>query len=440
VHLTARSYLLAGFTAASIVATIPFAPRPTVHLPDIHPADVRLAAAESKIAATVRTLRTAEALAAESGVTDATATVVGDLARRSAAATINQPPADQSMPNALLPSASSAAPTATAHQPARLAFAAGPAVTIPASVLLPVAGDLVALGADLAGTQAALMNSISFLADTAIANVTGGTAVDIPPGFGVPQRVNVLTADLVGLNDALHNLGVFLQSGTGNNAAGTPGATNTGATHPGSVIAAAVAPGLSALGPLIGDVAILGVDMTASPFAMTQTVTRAIAAGATELGAGDVHAAQTAVTNIITAGLAESQNRIAADKNNIGAALARLVGRPGTTTTDQTGTADSAAARKAASTQALPSHRTNPTTVVTKIAGSSTVSPKGSSTTPGRSIEGGNTGTTKPATQSPTGTGGQSPTKAGDTTHGTSTANHSAPAKAHQDGGKHRKH
>ena len=60
-YLTARSYLLAGFTAASIVATIPFAPRTTVHMPDIHAADVRLAAAESQIAATVRTLRAVEA-------------------------------------------------------------------------------------------------------------------------------------------------------------------------------------------------------------------------------------------------------------------------------------------------------------------------------------------------------------------------------------------
>ena len=60
-YLTARSYLLAGFTAASIVATIPFAPRTTVHMPDIHAADVRLAAAESQIAATMRTLRAVEA-------------------------------------------------------------------------------------------------------------------------------------------------------------------------------------------------------------------------------------------------------------------------------------------------------------------------------------------------------------------------------------------
>ena len=115
-YLTARSYLLAGFTAASIVATIPLAPRPTVHMPDIHAADVRLAAAESKIAATVRTLRTAEARAVASAVEGVTTTVVPGLARRSTAATIDQPAPNA---DALAPGVSTAAPTATTHLPAQ---------------------------------------------------------------------------------------------------------------------------------------------------------------------------------------------------------------------------------------------------------------------------------------------------------------------------------
>src|SRR6185437_12442446 len=57
VYLTARSYLLAGFTAASIVAATSLAPRPTIHLPSIHDADIRLAAAETEIVSAVRTLR-----------------------------------------------------------------------------------------------------------------------------------------------------------------------------------------------------------------------------------------------------------------------------------------------------------------------------------------------------------------------------------------------
>ena len=80
--------------------------------------------------------------------------------------------------------------------------------------------------------------------------------------------------------------------------------------------------------------------MTAAPFAMTQTVTRALAAASTDLGAGDLRAAQTDFTTILEAGLTESQTRITKDQNNIGAALARLVGMP-STTTSQTGAANS---------------------------------------------------------------------------------------------------
>ena len=63
VYRTARSYLLAGFTAASIVGAVPLAPRPTVNLPKIRSADVRFAAAESEIASTVRKFRAVEARA-----------------------------------------------------------------------------------------------------------------------------------------------------------------------------------------------------------------------------------------------------------------------------------------------------------------------------------------------------------------------------------------
>jgi hypothetical protein len=397
VYLTARSYLLAGFTAASIVATLPLAPRTTVALPNIHAADVRLAAAESQIAATVRTLRAVEARAA-----------------------------------------------------------AAAAVTDPVSVAGPVVGNAAALAFDLAGTQAALMNSLSFVADGAIASLTGATAEDLPPGFGVPQRLNVITADLNNLAGAINHLTGFLQSG-----AGDAGATQTGVTT-GSLAASNSGTGTAALGPLIGDVAILGVDMTAAPFAMTQAVTRALAAASTDLGAGNIGAAQTDFTTILGAGLAESQTRIAKDQNNIGAALARLVGLPSTTTTSQTGTANSAtgatsaqAATKTTSTPALRSHlvNTRPGPVVTKprssapasttTAGSSTVSQHRAPHTPEATAKptqqrDNRTGTTKPATPSPTKAGGQSPTNAG--ADGTSAAKHSAPAKPDKDGAKHRKH
>jgi hypothetical protein len=466
VLLTARSYLLAGFTAASIVATIPFAPRSTVHMPDIHAADVQLAAAESKIAATVRTLHAVEARAVASTVEGATTTVLPDLVRPAAAAAA--PAIDQPAPNAdalapgaaLVPSASGAAPAATTH-----ASAAAPAVTVPDSILRPVSGDALALGFDLAGTPAAFMNSLSFVADATIASLTGATAEDLPAGFGVAQRLKLITADLNGLTDAINNLTGFLQSGAGDAGSGTQAGVDTGsvaASNSGTVTAAASgAPDLGALAPLIGDVAILGVDMTASPFAMTQTVTRAIAAASTDLGAGDMQAAQTAFTKILQTGLAETETRIAEDQSNIGAALTRLMGQT-STTTSQAGTANSVtgatsvvAATKTTSAPAVQSHPTNmgPGPVVTKPTSStpaavhksapSTVSARGSSHTPGTTAtttrQGSDTsGATKPSTPSPTKTG--SPTKAGGSANATSTAKHSAPAKSHDGGAKHGKH
>ena len=409
-YLTARSYLLAGFTAASIVATIPFAPRTTVHMPDVHAVDVRLAAAESQIAATVRTLRAVEARAVASTAEGTTTTVL----------------------------------------PARQASTAATAAIVPVSVVGPVIGNGVALAFDLAGTQAALMNSVSFVADATIAALTGATAEDLPPGFGVPQRLNVITADLSNLAGAINHLTGFLQSGAA--ATGTP---QTG-VKTGSVAGSNAGTGAAGLLPLIGDVAILGVDMTAAPFNTTQTVTRALAAASTDLGAGDLRAAQTDFTTILQAGLAESQTRIAKDQNNIGAALARLVGRPSTTTTSQTdaassvaGASSAVAATKTTSTPAVQSHPINkgPGPVVTKprssapastaTGGSSTASQQGWSRTHGVTAKptqqrGNTTGTTKSATQSPT--------KAGDSADGAGTAKHSVPAKLHKDGAKHRKH
>jgi hypothetical protein len=409
VYLTARSYLLAGFTAASIVATIPFAPRTTVHMPDVHSADVRLAAAESQIAATVRTLRAVEARAVASTAEGTTTTVL----------------------------------------PARQASTAATAAIVPVSVVGPVIGNGVALAFDLAGTQAALMNSVSFVADATIAALTGATAEDLPPGFGVPQRLNVITADLSNLAGAINHLTGFLQSG-----AAATGAPQTG-VKTGSVAASNAGTGAAGLLPLIGDVAILGVDMTAAPFNTTQTVTRALAAASTDLGAGDLRAAQMDFPAILQAGLTESQTRIAKDQNNIGAALARLVGRPSTTTSQTdaassvAGASSAVAATKTTSTPAVQSHPINkgPGPVVTKprssapastaTGGSSTASHQGWSRTHGVTAKptqqrGNTTGTTKSATQSPT--------KAGDSADGAGTAKHSAPAKPHKDGAKHRKH
>ena len=319
-YLTARSYLLAGFTAASIVAIIPFAPRPSVHLSDIHAADIRLAAAESHIAAAVHAVE----------------------ARTTASAA---------------------------------------AVSIPTSAVSAAVGDLLALNFDLTGTPAAFMNSLRFLADATIATLTGATAENLPPNFGVAERLNLLSADLNNLTTAINHIIGILQSDPGDDGSGTQSGVNTGtvaSANSGAVAAATGAPDPSALGPLIGDVAILSVDMTASPFAVTQTWTRALAAASTDLGAGEMQAAQNAFTTILQAGLTEAQTRITDDTNNIGAALARLVGTS-STTTGQVGTVSSvtgaagslAAAKTAAASPAQPRPaKIGPRPVVAKPASS----------------------------------------------------------------------
>ena len=85
------------------------------------------------------------------------------------------------------------------------------------------------------------MNSVSFVADATIAALTGATAEDLPPGFGVPQRLNVITADLNNLAGAINHLTGFLQSG-----AGATGATQTG-VKTGSVAASNSSTGAAAL-------------------------------------------------------------------------------------------------------------------------------------------------------------------------------------------------
>ena len=84
-YLTARSYLLAGFTATSIVAAVSVVPHPAAHLPGIHSAQVRLSAADSQLTSSMRTFRTAEVHMVASLVEHA-ATVVEGLDVRSRAA------------------------------------------------------------------------------------------------------------------------------------------------------------------------------------------------------------------------------------------------------------------------------------------------------------------------------------------------------------------
>jgi hypothetical protein len=82
VQLATRPYLLAGFTATSIVAAVSAVPNIATPLPGVESTQVRLLAADSQLNAKMRTFRTAEANVLASLV-EHTATVVGDLDVRS---------------------------------------------------------------------------------------------------------------------------------------------------------------------------------------------------------------------------------------------------------------------------------------------------------------------------------------------------------------------
>jgi len=266
VYLTARSYLLAGFTAASIVATIPLAPKPTMHLPTIHSADVRLAAAASEIATKVRTLRAVEArtLAAVVDRTNTT-TVAG---------------------------------------------------TITPSDVAPLIGDVAAFNFDLLGTPFGIVTALGFAGDLALSDLGSSMLQDIPRdvgnslGFGIGSQLNLLTADLNVLTNAINHLtaiiGTTAPSGTQSSAGSstaTARQTLVGAFDPG------------AIGPLLGDTATLGLDVVATPFQLVQSLTSALSGAAMDLGAGQVHDGGQDFTTRLQTGFEEADARLSNDLN-----------------------------------------------------------------------------------------------------------------------------
>ena len=232
---TARSYLLAGFTAATIAAASSLAPRPTVHLPWIHFADVRFTAAESAISA---------------------------------------------------------------------------------SDLGPLVGDLAALDFDLLGTPFAAIAASSFAADLAVSDLSSGLLGDIPGDvfnslqFGIASRLSLLTADIgVLTNEVNHLTGII-----------NPAPSST------SVLTRTAAIDPTAVGPLTGDAALLGPDVVATPFELTESLTNALSAAALDLGAGQIQDAEQDFASNLRLGLVEAQTRLGNDLNGIATSLARLTG------------------------------------------------------------------------------------------------------------------
>jgi hypothetical protein len=486
VYLTARSYLLAGFTAASIVAATPLAPRPTIHLPSIHAADVRLAAAESEIASAVRTLHAIEVRTLASAVDRTATTVVPGLARRSRTATDTQtlPGAKSPAPSASSVGAPTGATDTNGHQPgiaqhATTTTTAGP---IAPSDVFPLIGDVAAFNFDLLGTPFGIITALSFAGDLAISDLSSGLLGDIPGdvsnslNFGIGSEINLLSADINTITNELNHLTDILNPAPPSDTQTTGTPDTVAASNPVADAAPPRTADPSAIGPLIGDTAALGLDVAATPFQLTQSLTRALSAAALDLGAGQVQFAEQDFATNLRIGLVEAQTRLGNDLNSIGATLARLTG-VSNTTARQVGAAnqitesatsisveegkaaspsvaesragavgprsvvskEAPSAPVAESVSAKPQHTTAhvPKVVGTTVTDSSTASqeaptraPKTANQPPRQGAA--TTANTNPATPSPGQVGAHA--------NGTNTSKHSAPGPRHAKAPKHRKH
>lgn len=466
-YLTPRPYLLAGFTAAAIVAAIPTVTGPIVHLAGSRSADIRLAAADSVIVSRLRTLRAVETRALASVIENATTTVIPGLARHSRATTEGRtvPSTTTSPPDGTSVGTPAAATDTIARQPdiAQHATSTNAAEAITASDLYPLIGDLAATGFDLLGTPFGIITALSFAGDLAISDLGAGALQDIPADvtnsleFGIGSQLNLLSADLNILTNELNHLSGITnpappsdtQSGSGTGTVGT--STSIPAAAPARTTNGTVDP--TAIGSLIGDAAILGLDAVATPFQLTASLTGALSAAASDLGAGQVQFAEQDFTTALRGGFVEAEGRLSSDLEAIQATLARLTG----TSLAQADTASSsqprltdASPRPVVSSRPTPSapgakpvsanrHHTtghNPGTPGVAATDTSTASqrtPSASKTANAPTKQSAETATnTTPAKSSPT--------KVGNGAAGTNTPRHAAPGNQHAPGPKHRKH
>jgi len=99
----------------------------------------------------------------------------------------------------------------------------------------------------------------------------------------------------------------------------------------------------AATGSLIGDAVLLGLDVTATPFELTESLTNALSAAALDLGAGQVQDARQDFATNLRLGFVEARTRLDNDLNGIATSVARLRGTSGTTA-GQAGAASSVGA------------------------------------------------------------------------------------------------
>jgi hypothetical protein len=168
---------------------------------------------------------------------------------------------------------------------------------------------------DLLGTPFAVITASSFAGDLAISDLSSGLLGDIPGDvfnslqFGIGSRLSLLSADIGVLTDEVNHL-----TGIIGPAPSSTSADRTAAVDP------------VAIGPLTGDAALLGLDVTATPFELAESLTNALSAAALDLGAGQIQDAEQDFATNLHLGFVEAQTRLGNDLNAIAASLARLTG------------------------------------------------------------------------------------------------------------------
>jgi hypothetical protein len=373
VYLTARSYVLAGFTATSIVAAAAAAPIPAAHLPGIQSAHVRLLAADPQLTSNLRTFRTAEVRMLASLV-DHAATVVEDLDVRSRAALRDgqaAPGVEVLAPNSSSSDAPIRAGDTNAHErdAAHRSTTATPTPALTPSNFNPLIADAAAFNLDLVGTPFALLSALTATGDVAISDLSNGLLQDLLPDvintleFNAGTPLAKLATDISLITDEINKIGDDGTVSTTQSAAGTATSETPTAAAPSHVNASAAPTGSfdpSVIGPLIGDTAILGLDLITLPSDAVVTLTDALSGAAHDLGAGQVEDAEKFVASTLRAGFNLAESRITTDLNAIRTHFAQLTGTSSPTNSDENSAARSSTTTTAADRDATPPASTRP--------------------------------------------------------------------------------
>ena len=210
-----------------------------------------------------------------------------------------------------------------------------PAGTIVPSDLIPLIFDVAAFNFDPVRHAVRAHHGVEFCPGVTIPDLSSVMLQDIYLGdvsnslrFGIGSRISLLTADIVVLTNEVNHLAEIINPAP---PTGTQSGVSTSVdrTAPSRTPTATFDP--AATGSLIGDAVLLGLDVTATPFELTESLTNALSAAELDLGAGQVQDARQDFATNLRLGFVEARTRLDNDLNGIATSVARLRGTSGTT-------------------------------------------------------------------------------------------------------------